>query len=114
MRFSALHVFKTPEVTSAVKFLNSEAGANGFSTELLQTAAKTFQKGLRVYLKRPSLWMFYSIRNFERQNFKLQMAKKNFCNADADADCNTDADDFQMVQENYSKLFWYKNSGTEN
>ena len=42
------------------------------------------------------------------------MAKKNFCNADADADCNTDADDFQMVQENYSKLFWYKNSGTEN
>ena len=113
MRFSALHVFKTPEVTSAVKFLNSEAGANGFSTELLQTAAKTFQKGLRVYLKRPSLWMFYSIRNFERQNFKLQMAKKNFCNADADADCNADGD-FQMAQENYSKLFWYKNSGTEN
>ena len=33
MQLSAVSVFKTPEITSTVKFLFSEAGANGFSTE---------------------------------------------------------------------------------
>ena len=31
----AMRVFKTPEITSTVEFLSSEAGANGFSTERL-------------------------------------------------------------------------------
>ena len=30
--------------------------------------------------------MFYFIRNFERQKFKLRKAKENFYNVDADAD----------------------------
>ena len=30
LQLSALRVFKTPEITSTVKFLSSEAGANGF------------------------------------------------------------------------------------
>ena len=48
----ALRVFKTPKVASMVEFLSSEADANGFSTEkLLQTATKTFQEGLQVYLQ---------------------------------------------------------------
>ena len=33
LQLSALSVFKTPEITSAVELLSSEAGANGFSTE---------------------------------------------------------------------------------
>ena len=33
MQLSDLRVFKTPGITSAVEFLSSEAGANGFSTE---------------------------------------------------------------------------------
>ena len=33
VQFSALRVFKTPDSTSTVEFLSSEAGANGFSTE---------------------------------------------------------------------------------
>ena len=33
LQLSALRVFKTPEITSTVKFLSSEAGANGFPTE---------------------------------------------------------------------------------
>ena len=35
MQLSALRVFKTPEMTSTKEFLSSEAGASGFSTELL-------------------------------------------------------------------------------
>ena len=33
LQLSALRVFKTPDITSTVEFLSSEAGANGFSTE---------------------------------------------------------------------------------
>ena len=33
LQLSALRVFKTPEITSTVEFISSEAGANGFSTE---------------------------------------------------------------------------------
>ena len=33
LRLSALHVFKTLEITSTVEFLSSKAGASGFSTE---------------------------------------------------------------------------------
>ena len=33
LQLSALRVFKTPEITSTVEFLSSEAGANGFSSE---------------------------------------------------------------------------------
>ena len=33
MLLSAVSVVKTPEITSTVKFLSSEAGANRFSTE---------------------------------------------------------------------------------
>ena len=33
LRLSALRAFKTPEITSTVEFLSSEAGANGFFTE---------------------------------------------------------------------------------
>ena len=52
LQTAALRVFKVPEVTSMVEFLSSEAGANGFSTEkLLQTATKTFQEDLQVYLQ---------------------------------------------------------------
>ena len=52
LHVSVLRVFKTPEVESAVEFLSSEAGANGSSTEkLLQTAIKTFQENLQVYLQ---------------------------------------------------------------
>ena len=35
MQLSAVSVFKTPEVTSTVVSLSSEAGANRFSTEQL-------------------------------------------------------------------------------
>ena len=35
LQLSALRVFKTPEITSTVEFLSSEAGANGFSTDKL-------------------------------------------------------------------------------
>ena len=52
LHVSALRVFKTHKVASAVEFLSSEAGANEFSTEkLLQTATKTFQEDLQVYLQ---------------------------------------------------------------
>ena len=33
MELSALRVFKTPEITSTVEFLSSEAGTIRFSTE---------------------------------------------------------------------------------
>ena len=52
LHVSVLRVFKTPKVASAVEFLSSEAGANGLSREkLLQTATKTFQEDLQVYLQ---------------------------------------------------------------
>ena len=55
LQLSALRVFEIPEITSTVEFISSETGANGFSTtEMLQTAAKTFREGLQVYLKRTS------------------------------------------------------------
>ena len=45
---------------STVEFLSSKADTNRFS--------KTLRKGLQVYLKRTSPWMFYFIRNFQRQS----------------------------------------------
>ena len=52
LHVSVLPVFKTPKVASAVEFLSSEAGANGLPREkLLQTATKTFQEDLQVYLQ---------------------------------------------------------------
>ena len=52
LHVSVLRVFKTPKVASALEFLSSEAGANGFSTEkLLQTATKAFLENLQVYLQ---------------------------------------------------------------
>ena len=53
LQLSALRVLAAPEITSTVEFLSSKAGANGFSAKsLLHTTAKTFQKGLQLYLKR--------------------------------------------------------------
>ena len=52
LHVSVLRVFKTPKIASALEFLSSEAGANGFSTEkLLQTATKAFLENLQVYLQ---------------------------------------------------------------
>ena len=86
LSLSALRVLKAPEITSTVEFLSSKAGANGFSTKsLLHTTAKTFQKGLQLYLKRTSSWIFYFIVNLEKKMV-------------------------QMLLGNYSKLLKYENS----
>ena len=75
LQTAALRVFKARKVASMVELLSSEAGANRFSTEqLLQKAAKTFQKGMHT-MKRTSSWMFYSIINLERQKLKFVKAK---------------------------------------
>ena len=60
MHLLALRVFKTLEIASTVELLSSEAGANGFSTEIALNSSWNFQEGQQVYLKKTSQWTFSS------------------------------------------------------
>ena len=92
MQLSAVSVFKTPEITSTVEILSSEASANGLlQNNCCKQRLKLPGRCAGLLEKDFTIDVFF-IRNFERQKQKLRKKRKFFCNADVDADVNANAD----------------------